>query len=60
MEVKSLSSDHMEVNADNLLIEDLVETVIIYKCRLCSFKATDRASLSIHLKALHLKVDFIL
>lgn len=55
MELKSPSSEHMEINTDNLLIEDLVETVIIYKCRLCPYKATDRASLSAHLKALHLK-----
>lgn len=55
--LKTGSSSTTDGNNRNspVLIEDLIETVVIYKCKLCNFKTADRAALSSHLKFFHLQ-----
>jgi hypothetical protein len=40
-----------------LRVEDFVETLLMYKCKACSFKTTDKSLLTKHISTTHLKVD---
>uniref|UniRef100_A0A224XGV0 Putative zn finger n=1 Tax=Panstrongylus lignarius TaxID=156445 RepID=A0A224XGV0_9HEMI len=45
----------LNLGSNEDLMNELVETLVMYKCKLCPFKTSEKNSLSTHLESIHLK-----